>query len=184
MAVRLTCGLLRTRPKLHLHNSTCIPDFAQLLYKIVINPDKTINCPVQYEKHITLLVEVKKGTYDVSLASFSKVTAQTDQQARYAFTSYPNTNAFGAIIALGSCWVYLEYDRSHCRPSPLVSDQEDTIYMDMSPPPYSTWTTFHPPFKSLAGAAGYLTLETPKSNQEFALVRRRTAELHNLQLQT
>ncbi|KIM73157.1 hypothetical protein PILCRDRAFT_15471 [Piloderma croceum F 1598] len=157
--------------------STRIPDFVQLLYQINVNSDGTINRPVKYQKHILLLVEIKKSSKFTTSLSFTDVFRQTDEQARHAFAISSGSDRFGVIIAIGALWLYAEYNRNHMRVSPAMSEQKDPTYIDMTPAPYESWVQRYEPFDALAGRVGYLCLETPKSKQGLLLVRQRLLEL-------
>ena len=80
------------------HNicSTCIPDFVQLLYKVKIKPDNTLD---KYVKRIILLVEIKRCADIPSAASFVRMLPQTDQQANHTFATSLRMQMLGVIIA-------------------------------------------------------------------------------------
>lgn len=161
--------------------STRIPDFVQLLYRLNINPDGTIDRPVRYSTRIILLVEIKRILEVPTLRSFNDVLPQTDQQARHAFANSPHSQLFGVIIAIGDYWTYVEYDRNHIRTSPSVSEQKDPTYMDTTPAPYESWMRDYEPFTLLAQPTGFLRLQTSLSNQGLLLVRKRLVGLSGME---
>ena len=160
--------------------STRIPDFVQLLYKVKINPDDTLD---KYVKRIMLLVEIKRCADTPSAASFVGILPQTDQQARHAFATSLSTQTLGVIIAIGAFWTYIEYDRDHIRSSPSMSEQKDATYADKTPDLYESWMQEYEPFTALVAENGFLRLQTPSSDHGLRIVRQRLQELTGIPTQ-
>ena len=125
---RLSPSLKKPRQRRSVH----IPDFVQLLYKINVNEDGTIDDPLLYRTGILLMVEIRKASAFCQKFEILSVLDQTDEQAQHAFASFPRVNVFGLIIAVGDCWTYREYHREHLRPSPTMSEGLNPIYVDSS----------------------------------------------------
>jgi hypothetical protein len=160
-----------SRPR--IKRSTRIPDFAQLVYRLCINPDNTVNCPVELDHRIILLVENKPRLDSPTEANFTAVLGQTDEQARHAFASFPNLTTLGVIIAVGPYWTYVEYDSADIPPSRSKSEQKDPTYMDTTPPPTKLHAKAYHPIRSLFEPHGFACLETDLSNKGFKIIRDR-----------
>jgi hypothetical protein len=164
--------------------TTRIPDFAQLLYQIRYNDNKTIRSPIEYTSRIILLVEIKKVTVVPTMQHFVDVFYQTDLQARHAFYTSPNTDTLGVIIAVGPFWTYAEYHRADLRPSPSLSEKNDPTYDDRTPPPRRSVRKEYAPFTAHIQSTGYLSLrlETEESNKGLLIVRQRLWQLSRPQV--
>ncbi|KAF8063168.1 hypothetical protein FPV67DRAFT_1451676 [Lyophyllum atratum] len=94
-----------------IKHSTRIPDFVEILYRKDAHGDQ--------RKYVLLLVENKKkpsefnGQRVIGPFHFVEVIAQTEQQARHAFSAAGNSHimVIGVIVALGPFWRYAEYRR-------------------------------------------------------------------------
>jgi len=161
-----------------LKRSTRIPDFVQLLYMLMLNRNGTVVSPIKYRRRVILLVEIKKAVLRPSVRAFADVLPQTDQQARHALHTSPDTQILGVIIALGACWTYVEYHRTRLQPSPSLSEKKDPTYKDTTPDPQESWMTDYPPFAAYVADDTFLRLETPQSDNGLLMIRRRLQELN------
>jgi hypothetical protein len=85
-------------------------------------PGSMVGDPTRYHIGPLLLVEIKKAKASCQIYDFAEVLDQTDQQACYAFATYPVVNSLGLIIALGNCWTYREYNWINLRWRLLFGD--------------------------------------------------------------
>lgn len=160
--------------------STRITDFAQLLYQVRVKSDGTIPYPIEFRKHsLLLIVEVKRCAMLPNLLAFIDILPQTDQQAHRVFTTFPTMQRFGAIIAIGAYWTYVEYDWNNIRPSCSRSEQEDTTYMETLPSLPASAMEFHP-ILQIFEPHGFAHLESQKLDKGLALVRRRVKDLSGI----
>ena len=164
----------------HNIHSTRIPDFVQLLYKVNIKPDNTLD---KYVKHIMLLVEIKRCVDIPSAASFVGMLPQTNQQACHTFSTSLRMQMLGVIIVIDAFWTCIEYDRDHIQSSPSMSEQKDATYMDKTPNLYESWMRECEPFTALVAENGFLHLQTPSSDHGLCIVRQWLQELTGIPTQ-
>ena len=164
---------LSSRPQ----RSIRIPDFAQLIYKLKLNTDKMLDDPPVYMKRIILLVEIKPKVDVPQRWGFLKIFRQTEQQARYAFASYPAVDTLGVIVALGDFWTYREYERENMRTSPSRSEREDSTFTLSSPAVDTSRAAIYKPLDKFFGAKGYARLQEVESDNALKAIRERIKHL-------
>jgi hypothetical protein len=128
-------------------------------------------------KRIILLVEIKPKVEVPRCLGFVKILHQTDQQAHHAFTSYPEVNTLGVIIALGDLWTYREYECKNMRTSPSRSEQEDSTFTLSSPLLDISRAVTYKPLDKFFRAKGYARLQEVSSDNALKVIQERTKHL-------
>lgn len=109
-----------------------IPDFMQRYFFASQDETGEWTCESMAQTPPLLIVEIKSHPeqYDKShlIALGTKVSRQTEEQAQYAFQSYPSMQVIGVIQALGYRWRYLEYKRSELPGLRSLSEEKDSTY--------------------------------------------------------
>jgi hypothetical protein len=162
--------------KIRRHSSVRIPDFAQLLFEV--NVDKTKGILDGYRSAVLLLVEIKKvGSGSCQIFDFVVVIAQTDEQARHAFATYPGVSSFGVVIAIGDCWIYREYHRKDMRqsqsPSPTPSERLDPTFQAKDSDARISMSKKYHAVEEIFNTTGFARLQTDISDKALVAVRNR-----------
>lgn len=168
-----------------IKRSTRIPDFVQLLFQIKVKqPGFILDDPPKHRTRLLLIVEIKRTPPPYNIHDFIKVLYQTDQQARHAFASYPEVNAFGVIIALCDCWTYREYHRGSLKTPPTRFEPSNPTFGSEEPcldlPPLSN---IHPDVDRFFGKKGFARLQETESDGALLALRQRFTVLSSLMFQ-
>jgi len=187
ISLRLPQGCHPAKKKRKQLRSFRIPDFAQLLFRVRLKQsDGTID---DHRVGVLLLVEIKKAKANCQIFDFIDVMAQTNEQARHAFASYPRVNTFGMIIAFGDLWTYREYFRVDFRPSPPIrlSERLDPTFGDSNLGSDSDNETLVYPRTCAAveaafEAPGFARLQSRTSDNALKAVHKRLEEIGSTML--